>query len=70
MEEYGVSLITMEKLTPADGVILAVSHESYVEAGWQGVTALLKDKDAGFVFDLKAVLSRESKPEGLTLWRL
>lgn len=70
MEEYGVRLTPEAELKPADGVVLAVSHKAYVEAGWAGIMSLVKDPANSFAFDIKAVLPREEKPHGVRLWRL
>jgi UDP-N-acetyl-D-galactosamine dehydrogenase len=70
MHEYGVALVNMQDLRPADGVVLAVAHKDYVDAGWDGITSLLKEPDNGFVFDIKAALDRNSQPAGVALWRM
>lgn len=67
--EYGVTLTPMEKLTPADAVVFAVAHSSYVGGGWSLMTRLLKD-GKGTVVDVKSRLDRAVKPEGIDLWRL
>jgi UDP-N-acetyl-D-galactosamine dehydrogenase len=67
--EYGIALTTMESLRPADAVILAVAHESYVHGGWPLVTRLLKD-GSGVVLDVKSQLDRCQRPQGVDLWRL
>ncbi|CAH1659852.1 Protein CapL [Hyphomicrobiales bacterium] len=66
--EYGIGLTAQEALTPADAVILAVPHRPFLEGGWPLVETLLKP-DATLVMDVKAVLSRESKPKAIALWR-
>lgn len=68
-EEYGLSLATVDKLQPADAVVLAVAHRAYREGGWALVKKLLKPGDA-FVADVPALLDREQTPSGVTLWRL
>ncbi|MGA9004032.1 MAG: nucleotide sugar dehydrogenase, partial [Pseudolabrys sp.] len=68
-DEYGIGLIPIETLRPADAVILAVAHKEYVDGGWQLVSKLLKDQQ-GIVLDVKAKLDRTKKPEGIELWRL
>jgi UDP-N-acetyl-D-galactosamine dehydrogenase len=67
--EYGIRLIPLESLRPADAVILAVAHRDYVAGGWPLVARLLKDSQ-GIVLDVKAKLDRAKKPEGIDLWRL
>jgi UDP-N-acetyl-D-galactosamine dehydrogenase len=68
-DEYGISLTPMEKLEPADAVILAVAHQSYLSEGWQMMERLLR-LSSGVVLDVKSKLDRASKPEGIELWRL
>jgi UDP-N-acetyl-D-glucosamine/UDP-N-acetyl-D-galactosamine dehydrogenase len=67
--EYGLRLVPIEKLAPADAVILAVAHESYVTGGWPLVRRLL-NKEAGIVFDVKACLDRSTAPADVELLRL
>jgi UDP-N-acetyl-D-galactosamine dehydrogenase len=67
--EYGIDLVAIEEMRPADAVILAVAHRPYVSAGWPLVTRLLKD-GRGMVLDVKSVLDRDARPEGIDLWRL
>jgi len=67
--EYGVGIVPFDALQPADAVILAVAHESYVAGGWPLIARLLKD-GRGTVLDVKSRLDREQKPEGIDLWRL
>jgi len=68
-EEYGIKLIPVESLQPADAVILAVAHQDYVRGGWPLVVKLLKGEH-GIVLDVKTKLDRAKKPEGIDLWRL
>lgn len=68
-QEYGLALADLEKLRPADAVILAVSHQDYVHGGWPLVIKLLKGGQ-GVVLDIKSQLDRATKPEGIDLWRL
>jgi UDP-N-acetyl-D-glucosamine/UDP-N-acetyl-D-galactosamine dehydrogenase len=67
--EHGVILTDLDKLRPADAVILAVAHGSYIEGGWPFVQKLLAD-GSGLVLDVKMKLDRGSKPAGIELWRL
>ncbi|MCA0303469.1 MAG: nucleotide sugar dehydrogenase [Proteobacteria bacterium] len=68
-EEYGLSLTPMDKLQPADAVVVAVAHKPYRDGGWGLVTPLLKS-GVGFVADVPGLLDRASTPAGVTLWRL
>ena len=67
--EYDLTLTTMDKLEPADAVILAVAHADYVVEGWALMKRLLKDGQ-GTVLDVKSKLDRPQKPECIDLWRL
>lgn len=67
--EYGLTLTAFDDLKPADAVIFAVAHESYVSGGWPMVAKLLKH-GKGAVLDVKSRLDRSGKPEGIELWRL
>lgn len=68
-EEYGVSLVAAADLKPADAVVLAVAHAPFRSGGWSAVTPLLA-RGTGVVVDLKCILDRASRPDGVTLWRL
>ena len=67
--EYGIRLTDIDKLKPADAVVLAVAHADYLAQGWPLIQRLLKG-GAGVVLDVKARLNRESKPDDVELWRL
>jgi len=67
--EYGVTITKLDTLRPADAVILAVAHGSYLEGGWPLIQKLLAG-GSGLVFDVKMKLDRGSKPAGIELWRL
>lgn len=67
--EYGIDLVAGDKLSPADAVILAVSHDQYKSGGWKLVSNLLKG-GRGIVLDVKSLLDRAQMPDGIQLWRL
>ena len=67
--KYGVALMELGALQPADAIVLAVSHDLYVEGGWPLIRRLL-GKDGGLVLDVKSRLDRASKPADVELWRL
>jgi UDP-N-acetyl-D-glucosamine/UDP-N-acetyl-D-galactosamine dehydrogenase len=67
--EYGVTITELDALRPADAIILAVAHGSYLEGGWPLVEKLLVG-GAGLVLDIKLTLDRNSKPAEIELWRL
>jgi UDP-N-acetyl-D-galactosamine dehydrogenase len=67
--EYDITLISRDALRAADGIILAVPHESFVQEGWAVMTSLLLD-GKGLMIDVKSCLDRRMKPSGVELWRL
>ncbi|MBI4184558.1 MAG: nucleotide sugar dehydrogenase [Proteobacteria bacterium] len=67
--EFGLDLVSLEAIRPADAVVLAVPHRSYVEGGWALVSRLLKN-GRGVVADVRGCLDRAAKPQGVHLWRL
>jgi UDP-N-acetyl-D-galactosamine dehydrogenase len=67
--EYGVAITELGALQPADAVILAVAHASYLDGGWSLVQKLLIG-GTGLVLDVKMKLDRGSQPAGIELWRL
>jgi UDP-N-acetyl-D-galactosamine dehydrogenase len=69
MHEYGVELVDIDALQPADAVIMAVAHQSYIKAGWPLIQKLLTG-GRGLVLDVKMKLDRSSLPDGVELWRL
>ena len=68
-EEYDLALTPLDKLQPADAIVVAVAHRPYREAGWNLLKPLLKPT-GGFVADVPGLLDRCSVPAGVTLWRL
>jgi UDP-N-acetyl-D-galactosamine dehydrogenase len=69
MDEYGIELMSLEMMLPADAVVFAVPHSSYVVLGWSAIAPLLKN-GRGLVIDVKATLDREQRPKDIELWRL
>jgi UDP-N-acetyl-D-glucosamine/UDP-N-acetyl-D-galactosamine dehydrogenase len=67
--EYGLEILPLSEIAPADAVILAVAHEAYVSAGWKLVHRSLKP-NGRVVVDVKGYLDRAQKPEGIELLRL
>jgi UDP-N-acetyl-D-galactosamine dehydrogenase len=67
--EYNLAVTELGGLRPADAVILAVAHASYIEGGWPLIQKLLIG-GSGLVFDVKMKLDRGSKPDNIELWRL
>ncbi len=69
MEEYEIGLQPIDTLEPADGVVLAVPHQSYRDGGWPLLSRLLKNSK-GLVVDVRSCLNRNSKPQNVSLWRI
>ena len=68
--EYGIHLAEWERLKDADGIILAVAHQAYVEMGDQKLLSLLRHQERGVVIDVKAMLQMDKLPRSLAYWRL
>ena len=56
-------------MAPADVVVLAVPHRSFREAGWPAMVRRLNG-ETGLVVDIRGVLDRAGRPDGVDLWRL
>ena len=67
-EEYQLTLTPLEKLQPADAVVLAVAHASYRKGGWDLVKPLLKAPAASS--PTSPLCSTANRRQGVTLWRL
>lgn len=68
-EEYGIELQELNKMPPADAVVLTVPHNEYLSLGWDKLQKLLKN-DEGLFLDLKSRLDRSTVPSKVDLWRL
>ena len=64
---HGISLFPENKLEPADAVILAVPHASYVDRNWSLIHSMLRHGQ-GVVLDVCGVLDRAAAPAGIDLW--
>jgi UDP-N-acetyl-D-galactosamine dehydrogenase len=58
----------MAELRPADAVVLAVAHDTFLAGGWPLVQGLLREGN-GLVLDVKMKLDRASTPPAIELWR-
>lgn len=67
--EYGIELVAENDLEPADAIVFAVAHKSFLERGWPFIANLLQDGQ-GAAIDVKSMLDRDTIPEGIDLWRL
>lgn len=66
-EEYGIDLVSLDKIGPIDALVLAVSHEEYLKAP-ESLLKLLKSP--GCVVDVKSVLTPTSLPKETHYWCL
>lgn len=69
MREYGINLVDINDLAPADAVVFAVPHREYIDGGWELIQRLLKN-GSGTLVDVKSSLKKGEKPESIELWRL
>ena len=67
--EYNLEILDKKLLEKADAVILAVTHQEFLDNGWNYIVDLLRNQ-SGVVFDVKSALSRDKKPEKIILKRL
>lgn len=61
-------LTGLHEIAPSDAVIIALGHRAYVEGGWTLVKRLLKNGGAA-VLDVRSILNKADKPDGMDLWR-
>ena len=67
-EEFGIKLADFSQLQNLDAVVLAVSHDFYLEKNLAAIKSCVR---AGGVFiDVKSVLRRSDLPETVTYWSL
>ncbi len=67
--EYGVDLMPMASLAPADAVIVAVAHREYRELPQSGLAKLMKPNPV--LVDVKGILDQRTiRDAGIRLWRL
>jgi UDP-N-acetyl-D-galactosamine dehydrogenase len=68
MDEYGVHLSNLEAFQDLDGLVLAVSHATYLTEGAQALAKRLKTR--GIFVDVKSMFSPNEFPHGITYWSL
>ncbi|KZX60500.1 GDP-mannose dehydrogenase [Halioglobus sp. HI00S01] len=67
--EYGIALSGWEALPPADALVLAVPHATYLDMGEDAIVGLLSER--GIVIDVKSCLDRDKLASlGVPVWRL
>jgi UDP-N-acetyl-D-glucosamine/UDP-N-acetyl-D-galactosamine dehydrogenase len=68
LHEYGITLRPLEGLTRLDGLILAVPHAEYLDAGTANIVERLRPD--GVLVDVKSVIPPGSVPTGIRYWSL
>ena len=66
--EYGIRLVPFDRLRGLDGMILAVPHQVYADAGWEKLFAALAP--GGIFIDVKSAVPRDRVPPNLQYWSL
>lgn len=67
-EEFGLTLSPEDQLNDLDGLILAVSHEQFLENGTEALTNRLKP--GGILIDVKSVLDDSTLRSDVQYWGL
>jgi len=69
LEYYGVSLVSLDKLKPANAVVIAVAHQLYLDLPAEELKKLLKSK--GVLIDVKGTKNRTQMIEkNIPFWQL
>jgi UDP-N-acetyl-D-galactosamine dehydrogenase len=68
LHEYGIELVGLERFSELDGLILAVPHAVFADAGWNQFFAALAP--GGIFIDVKSAVAREAVPSNLQYWSL
>jgi UDP-N-acetyl-D-galactosamine dehydrogenase len=69
VEEYGVELTPVDRLEPAEAVVVAVAHKEFVGFGANNYLRLLKQNPV--VIDVKGICDQAAfSAAGIRLWRL
>jgi UDP-N-acetyl-D-galactosamine dehydrogenase len=68
LHQYGITLCELRELTDLDGLVLAVPHAEYMDAGPAHIAARLRP--GGVLVDVKSAISPRSVPPGLHFWSL
>jgi len=66
--EYGVTFSALEDYRNLDGLIVAVSHQEYVELGQSKLLGMVRDN--GCFIDVKSVFSPAKLERGIEYWSL
>jgi len=66
--EHGVKLVSLDRFTGLDGLVLAVPHRVLGEKGWDRLFAALAP--GGVFVDVKSAVARDQIPQGTHYWSL
>ena len=67
--EYGLTLTPMDKIPPADALIVAVAYGRFRQLGLDTIRSLVRPDH--LVIDIKGILDRTSlEANGFRVWRL
>lgn len=68
--EYGIHLHEWKELKNMDAIVLAVSHQAFLDMGLPKLLSPLRSKNSGVLVDVKACLTPSDIPKGVAYWRL
>lgn len=70
VHEYGIKLVDLKQIQGVDGVIVAVSHKSFLEVGLAELLKPLRDHKNGVLVDVKSIFDPAKVPASIKYWRL
>lgn len=71
LKEYGIELVPLEKLNNLDALILAVSHNAFLNLNPDQILKFFANPQNGVVLDVKGALDGKAlQAQGLNYWRL
>ena len=70
VHEYGIKLVDLKQIQGVDGVIVAVSHKSFLEIGLAELLKPLRDHKNGVLVDVKSIFDSAKVPASIKYWRL
>ncbi len=69
LHEYGVTLLSLDKLTPSDAIIVAVAHREFRAMSIEELLAMMND--APLIIDVKGIYNRQYiENSNIRHWRL
>jgi len=68
LEEYGITLASLDDFADLDGLVLAVPHRAYLDRPIDRLTSLVRD--GGVLIDVKSAIPIDSSPTNITIWSL